>query len=355
MNSKKRRERKQMITLAVVAAGILLLVIVYFLVRNAISDGSEDTKPSLPDIGESGTFTITEENYAYVTAISYKYNGEDMKFHIEDSKWVLDEDTSFPLDQEKLVHMSQAISDFGGYGRYLYNEDNRSSYGIDDPTLDISVTYYRSSGDSTYTRHFLVGKKNAVSGYYYFYEEGDTYIYTVSDGLFKYFNYDKTGLFAATATPSPDAKDIVALSVQYDGGVYEFDAKKDGAVGDDAESPVVKIIGAVPKSPQLQYQALIAYGLDAKDLAEYGLDEPALRVEFTYNEYTSISTSNGGSSAQMAREKTFVMLFGDLVTVGEGDDAIEYVYVSAEGSGTVYRVLAERFNTIYSVVSEDGE
>lgn len=356
MNSKKRRERKQMITLAVVAAVVLLLVIVYFIVRNATSDGGEETQPKLPEIGETGTFTIVDENYMNVTSLSYKYNDTELKFHIEDSKWVLDEDTSFPLDQEKLVHMSQAISDFGGYGRYVYDKDRASSYGTDDPMFDISVTYIENGGDSTHTRRFLIGKQNAVSGYYYFYEDGDKSIYTINDAIFQYFRYTKESLFAATAAPSPDAGDVIALTVEYDGGVYAYDAETDGVTdNEDSDSPVIKIMAAMPKSPQLQYGALEAYGADDEKYAEYGLADPAMRVVLKYKEYTSVSTSDGGSSAQMSKEQEFVMLFGDRFTVGEGDDAVEYVYVSEEGSGIVYRVVAEKFDAIHSAASGNEE
>lgn len=354
MNSKKRRERKQMITLIVSAGVILLLMAVYFIIRNATSEG-EDTDRVSPDIGESGTFSIVEENYKNVTAISYKYGDVELSLHIEDSKWVLDDDTPFPVDQDKLIDMSQAISDYGGFGRIIYNEANAEAYGTNDPTLDITVTYYKDDGSSTYARRFIVGKKNTTTGYYYFYEPGNTYIYTVNDSLLPYYKYDKADLFAGTVTPTPNLSDIKLLTVEYDKGVYKFDAETDGEPADNDEDPVKRIMNSVPKEANMQYENLEAYGVGKDEMSKYGLDAPSLRVSLTYVEYSSITTSDGNSTAQISRDRDFTILFGDRVTEGEGESAREYVYVCVEGSDVVYKVDAERYEGIYSVVTGSEE
>ena len=241
-----------MLTLIIAAAIILALILTYFAVK-ALTDETEDTDPTLSDIGEVGSFTIINEDYTLLTALSYKYDGETVSLHVEDGKWVFDDDKAFPVNQETVVYMMQAISDYGGFTRYVYDESRESSYGINDPMFDITVTYFdKRESESTHTRRFLVGDKNALTGYYYFYEQGSTYIYMVNDMLFPYFAYKRADLFLGTVVPQPKVKDIVALKVEYDGGVYEYTSED---AGEETEPTVKAIMNAIPNTSHLDSDA----------------------------------------------------------------------------------------------------
>ena len=352
MNSRKRKEIRQMITLAVTAAVIVALIIVYFVVSNAVSGDGEDTTPSQPDIGTSGTFTIIDEDYTEITALSYTYEGSRVSMHIdENGKWVLDDDEKFPVNQEIVVNMSQAISDYGGYRQIIYDPANVSAYGTDDPLYEISATYYNGDDTTeTHTRRFLIGNQNTLTGYYYFYEDGDSCIYAVEDKIFPYFSYSKTSLFSSAAVPTPDPEDIISMTVEFDGGEYRYSA--DDETTDIAPAKVV--MENLPKQAQLRYADAADYGVSDADMAKYGLSEPSMRITLDYKEYTTVSASEGNTSAQMTKEKEFVMLFGDRFTEGEGDDAEEFVYMTDEGSGTVYKVYANRFDKLLAAVSDNG-
>ncbi len=355
MNSKKRRERKQLITICIFAGVLVLLVIAYFAVRGFVSDGEEAGNNNPSDVGQPGTFDIIDENYQKVTALEYGYNGETLKLHIENQKWVLDDDPEYPIDQAKIVEMSQAVSDYGGFAKIVYDKSRVSAYGIDDPALDVTVTYLNDD-NTTRSRRFIIGAKNNATGYYYFYEQGDSYIYAVNDSMLKYFEFSKISLFADSQTPTPNASDIISLTVEYDGGTYEYDAERDGVIGsEDTDHPVKKIMESMPKEANLQYPDLAAYGVDEDELSKYGLDEPSLKIKLTYNERTSVSASDGNATAQLKREREFTYLFGDHFTEGEGDDAVEYVYVCEEGSKVVFKASVDRFDGIYSAASGSGE
>lgn len=350
MNSKKRRERQQMITVGVIFAVLLLLLAAYFIIRNAVTGSGEDTGAAGNggDIGQTGTFQIIDENYFEATAIEYKYEGEDIKLNLVNKEWVLEDDPKFPIEQSTVIEMAQAVSDYGGFAEIVYDKSRDSAYGIDDPMLDVSVTY---SGERT--RRFLMGAQNSATGYYYFYEVGSSVIYAVNDSIMTYFRFLKTDLFDDTVTPTPESKDILALTVEYDGGKYEFDAEKDGSVdGTNEEHPVNRIMSSMPKQANLQYTDLAAYGVGEDELSKYGLDAPSLRVVLKYKEYSTITAGEeGSSSAQISKDIEFVFLFGSRVTEGEGEDERELVYVTEEGSGTVYKVSVEKFEGIYSAAA----
>ncbi len=356
MNSKKRRERKQLITLGIVAAVILLLVVVYFVIIDVTSGDGDETEPPLSDLGDIGAFQIIDEDFTKITSIKYTHNGETVSLAIKDGSWTVDGDPDFPLDSEKVIEMSEALSDYGGRGRYIYDESRASSYGTDDPLYDITTVYCDdNTGVTTHTRHFLIGNKNSATGNYYFYEPGSEYIYSVTDAIFQYIDYTLGDLLAPVEVPTPELEDVLSLKVtRGSDALFSYDASADTDVDLDADdSPVKRIMNAIPKKAYLSYEELIAYGVDAdgeKRPEDYGLGEDAVRVELKYTEYTSVSSSDGGSSGQISREREFVILFGDTFTEGEGDDAVSYVYVTVEGSGVVYRATADDINEINDAV-----
>ncbi len=353
MNSKKRRERKQIITLAIVAAVILALVVVYFIIADMTSGGGEDTEPTLSDIGDIGSFTIVEEDYTKITGLEYTRGEETVKLKVSEGIWTVADDPEYPLDQATVILMAEAISDFGGNSRHVYDEAKASSYGTDSPTLSVSATYYTSDGKDTYTRSFIVGDKNRISGNYYFYEPGEKYIYTVTGEILDYFNYTVKTLLTPTEMPDPDGDDILALSVTTPDGSYNYDAKTDTDVDvDDADSPVAQVMDALPKSALFDYDHLAAYGITGEGLAEYGLAAPSAKVELKYNEYTSVPSADGGSTGQIARELELIVSFGSKFTEGEGEDAVEYVYVTVGDSGMIFKTIAETLDDILAVVGK---
>lgn len=339
--------------LAILVLVIVLLIAAYFAISSVMNgQTAETTDPALlPDVGMTGTFTVVDEDYTMMTALSYKYNSEEISLHVDESgKWVLDGDDKFPVNQETVGQMAQAISDYGGFARYNYDPARISAYGIEDPKFDIKATYY--DGDekgTTHSRHLTVGAQNSVSGYYYFYEEGDSYIYMVSDALFQYFSFDKAQLFSIVETPSPLLTDVISMSVEYDGGTFEYTAENGGD-----ETAANYVIENMPKQTQLYMSDVAEYGMSEADGSKYGLDDPSMKITITYKEYRSVSTAEGGTSAQISRERTFVMIFGDRTTENVDGKETEYVYMTDEGSGTVYKVRAYRFDGLLNAVSGNG-
>ena len=355
-NAKRRRERKQIITLAVAFFAVIALVAVFFIVKNAVDGDGEGTDTNMFDVydqlGAPGTYTLIDEDFKLMTSLEYKYNGEDIKLHIEDGRWRLDGDDKFPVDQEKLVMMSQAISDYGGFRQVTYNEKNREQYGIDEPLYEITATYFDSeSAETKHTVHAIVGKQNSITGYYYFYlpEKYGGYIYMVNDALFEYFSYGAADLFDNADTPAPVRDDVIALDIVTGAGEYHYDSETDKTddVDADAYDPVGAALEALPRASTLEYGNVAAYGVDESAISEYGLDEPAATVHMKYYEYTTVQTADGGSSARMPKETEYTVSFGERFT----EDGVDYVYVYAKGSGIVYKVLAIYLDGIVDVLN----
>ncbi|MCD7776688.1 MAG: DUF4340 domain-containing protein [Firmicutes bacterium] len=370
MNSKKRKEMQQIRTIIISAVVVLLLIVVYFVVAG-LSSEDDGTDTTDTEDGEDGTFTIIDEDYTEMTSLEYTYLGETVSMHIssDGATWVLDDDEAFPLDQEIVYYMAAAISDYGGYRRLEYVEDNYSVYGFDDPTYEITATYTDDDGCVS-TNHCYVGAANSLTGYYYFWIEGDTYVYMVGDALFDYYSYTLISLFEAEDVPTPDVDDIVSLTIEYDGTAYEVDLEEEEeetteetessdetSSDEDAEEeelPVNTIMSGLQYDVLLNYSNNIAYGVDEEGISEYGLDDPTATLTLVYKEYVDVDTDDGVSSAQIEQELTFILYFGDTFAVTEestddtssDEDTTEYIYIAVDGDDCVYRMLYEDFVTM---------
>ncbi|MCD8311460.1 MAG: DUF4340 domain-containing protein [Firmicutes bacterium] len=400
MNSKKRKEMRQIRTIIISAVVLLLLIVVYFVITNVSTDDDDDDTTETAE-GEEGTFTIIDEDYTDMTALSYTYSGETVSMHVSDdgTEWLLDDDESYPLNQETVYYMAAAISDYGGYRRLDYVEDNFSVYGFDDPTYEITATYTDDDGDE-YTNHCYVGAENSLTGYYYFWVEDDTYVYMVGDALFEYYSYTLATLFVGEDVPTPDVDDIISLEIEYDGTTYEVDLAVEeettaedtssddtssddtssddtSSDEDDGDAPVNVIMSGLQYDIHLTYTYNVAYGVDEDGMVEYGLDDPTATLTLHYYDYVDVDTDDGVSSASIQQEITFVLYFGDTFTVTEEtssdedttsedtsseedatsseDTTTEYIYIAADGSECVYRMLYEDFVTMLAAAGVSFE
>ncbi len=348
MNSRKRKERKQMLTVAIFAAVLLLLIVVYFIITNTINgaDGGEttDTDP-LMDIG---TFTVIDENYAELTAISYTYAGETLTFNLSGTSWVLEDDPDFPADQVKLAYMAQAVSDYGGFRRIEYTDASIENYGFDEPKFDISATYTDEKGES-HTNRIRIGDQNSLTGYYYFYLDGSDYVYMVNSSLFEYFSYSKLALFTSYETPDPDVEDMLALSISspnLDADKIDIEIPEAAAEEDEngkiEYSPAENIMSALYHDLHLDANHCVAYGVTDEEASKYGLDLPVLTVELDYLRYQVVSTEEGTSDAEISFEDSFTVYFGDKFTETATDEdgketTLEKIYfTSAYNTEIVY-------------------
>ena len=339
MNSYKRRERKQIITIIVTFAVVLALIVVYNVVRNINSDNSDDMPD---DKGVEGTFQIIDEDYKNVSALSYVHDWEELKFKVVDGKWTLEDDPDFPLDQTTVSYMAAAISDYGGFRRIDYDPEKYSDYGFDEPTYKISVTYYDKAKDSFRTRSYVIGLKNPVTGYYYFYEDGDKYLYSINDTLFQYFDYTKEELFISDKITGPNLKDIVDITAEYNGQTYvieprdetdEVDTTDDSDTSKDEKDPVESLMDILTRDIKLSYKTCVDYKKSEDDNAKYGFDDPTLKLTIHYKEYEKVDAESGVSEATIVKDKSCTLIFGSVVTATEESNT-ESEDSSSENDGT---------------------
>ena len=117
--------------------GILLVVcIAAFAVSHY-----EEKKEQIKNSGE----TILEIPTGSVTALSWTNESGTFSFTKEEA-WVYDEDTAFPVDEEKIKDLLEQFESFAA--AFTIDEvEDYAQYGLDEPVCTISIT----AGETSYS------------------------------------------------------------------------------------------------------------------------------------------------------------------------------------------------------------
>ena len=277
-----------------------------------------------------------------VTGISIHDGDTQLDFEKTDGTWYTTEDIDFPVDQDKMSALVSEYSDVES-SRSLVNGDDLSAYGLDAPSLIISVT----DGNGVVTQ-LLVGDK-VGDEYYLKTADGDT-IYTVADtvvstvsGLTLYDYVKINQLPTVTAdqienitvdagdkTYVMDAEDSVTSDSTSSGDeINASDTSSTAGTDETAESENTKSEKSNSEIWSSLTQALAGMSIDScvdynaseEALKTYGLKSPSKRIEYTYE-------NDEG-------QNTVTLYIGEMTADGTG------YYVLQSGSSAVNIILAQ--------------
>ena len=139
------KNRKKALIIAIIClavAAVLYLLVVKLSQRSEDADSSDDS------------LVISSVDSGQITAISYEKDGKSLSFRKEDGTWYNAEDKSFPVDQDSLTTMTNALGAVSAT-RKLDSPEDLSEYGLDSPVL--TVRYTASDGKEA---EFTVGDTN---------------------------------------------------------------------------------------------------------------------------------------------------------------------------------------------------
>ena len=159
------KNRKKALIIAIIclaAAAVLYLLVVKLSQRSEDADSSDDS------------LVISSVDSGQITAISYEKDGKSLSFRKEDGTWYNAEDKSFPVDQDSLTTMTNALGAVSAT-RKLDSPEDLSEYGLDSPVL--TVRYMASDGKEA---EFTVGDTNDAAGGSYLKISGDDAVYLVA-------------------------------------------------------------------------------------------------------------------------------------------------------------------------------
>ena len=285
------KNRKKALIIAIIclaAAAVLYLLVVKMNQKEANSE-SDDSDDSL---------VISSVDSGQITAISYEKDGKSLSFRKEDGTWYNAEDKSFPVDQDSLTTMTNALGAVSAT-RKLDSPEDLSEYGLDSPVL--TVRYMASDGKEA---EFTVGDTNDAAGGSYLKISGDDAVYLVASDFADTFNSDIYQLADMESFPTITSDSITDINVKSGSHTLEIKNDSDGGRivlenGEEKEncasSSVTQFINTVTG---ITFKSHVEY--NCQDLSKYGLDKPTADISVDYTTAETVTETSAESVQETA-------------------------------------------------------
>lgn len=279
------KNRKKALIIAIIclaAAAVLYLLVVKLSQRSEDADSSDDS------------LVISSVDSGQITAISYEKDGKSLSFRKEDGTWYNAEDKSFPVDQDSLTTMTNALGAVSAT-RKLDSPEDLSEYGLDSPVLTVR---YTASDDKE--AEFTVGDTNDAAGGSYLKISGDDAVYLVASDFADTFNSDIYQLADMESFPTITSDSITDINVKSGSHTLEIKNDSDGGRivlenGEEKEncasSSVTQFINTVTG---ITFKSHVEY--NCKDLSKYGLDKPTADISVDYTTTETVDSGDSDSS-----------------------------------------------------------
>lgn len=251
-------------------AGIIilaLLLVFYLVLHNSSKEDSQDTEKT----SETAFETTVED----ISEAVFKSGENEFKFTKSDDIWKYNGEENFPLDQsafEEIISKFEKIA----ADRVLEKPDNISEYGLDDPTVTVSL---KDKDGKEQTLQF--GDTNSVtSSSYMTLNKDNEKVYMVSSTIVTSLQFDINDL--AEKETFPSITDITGVIMERNGQTFSVfkDSSSstgwtvtgwDGTKKDAGSSQVSEFTNPITS---LSWSSFISQ--NTEDLSQYGLDNPTI-------------------------------------------------------------------------------
>ena len=260
--------------------GKKLLILAAVLI--VVAGGAFAALEFIPD--EEAEVTESEVIYsldaATLTNLSWTCDGETVSFDYNGEDWTYADDADFPLDPTRLNTMLSTLEEVTA-AKTIEAADDLAQYGLEEPECTITVTADTETVIS-------VGSETSLDGLRYV-SIGDGSVYLVDSGIYSSFCYGLYDLVAKEAIP--DMSDLVSFTAERASGTLAIDYLEDSGLAysdrytyfadDGGEYTALDSTLAgdfVSQITGLTWGECVDYKAGLKDLADYGLDAPAVTV-----------------------------------------------------------------------------
>lgn len=320
-----RKSKKLLILILVLAVLVTAYeIIIYSAARNAEIAAKESEAQSIEN-------TINVITLGDAAKITYNNGSIDMSFSNDGEKWNYDYDSEFPVNQTRLDNFENGIIGLTAT-RKISEMDTMEAYGLDTPLYSLEIT--DTTGN---VQTLMIG--NQTGGEYYAMVLGRNEVYTISNFIVSFLEYDLMDFVAEITVPSISTDNVSYIKV-YNGSTLEL-KKNDNtwSYNVDGEAGTVTNTAAITDVVETVKGFTGGdcqdYNCEDDEKAQYGLDIPYYEVTINYTD------ENG---------KTCVFK----LYVGNSLESGDYYYYSNSESGMVGLVaasyvtaLADSFNLSY--------
>lgn len=328
----------------------VVCVVTVFVVKH------EEQQENIRNSGE----VVLEVDVDAVDSVSWENETDSLSFHKEDG-WTYDDDSAFPVDEEKITEL---IGQFEEFSAAFIIEDvtDYSQYGLDDPVCTIQMT----AGDQTYD--ISLGDYSAMDSQRYV-SLGDGNVYLATNDPLEYFDATLSDVILNDETPAltnvesidfqgSDSYHVVYQEYTEDSpytycedDVYFKESGEDLLPLDS--SLVTSYLNTVSNLDLSDY---VTYNATEEDLATYGLDNPELTVTVQYtpeeedgeeasSQTFTISVSRDPEEREKAESST------DETDSEEEEEITAYARVG--DSKIIYRLTSSSYESLMAAGYDD--
>ncbi len=330
MKKKQKQLAALLIVLVVLGAGLAGL----FAWRSASEKAAADAE-------EAGKVKINPVSDVTEITFSSAASGGPLSFVYEDGAWHYADDPEFPLNDTRIVILSNIMKVLSAKGVYE-EHDALSAYGLDPAQSWVEVS--NAAGD-TATVYVGTTTSSEAGSYYYCCVDGDPNVYTIATTLAGAVNYSLTDLMELETLPkfsaanvagitlsSPTAQaDLRVTGLENDTGGTDYTWSVQTGAGswkdvtkDDTMKTLIADLGL------LSIETCFDYNVSEDGMAAYGLAEPTAALTFQYTDEDN-------------QTQTLTLLIGDTDPTGE------YRYTRIQGSAMVNGVAASYLKPFVSL------
>ena len=284
--------------------------------------------------------TILEVEEEEVTALSWKYGQDTMGFHREEG-WLYDEDSAFPVDEEKIRELLEQFREFGA-SFVIENVEDYGQYGLDDPACTIYITAAEEEYKIQLGDYSTMDEKRYVS-------IGDGNVYLVKNDPMGPFDLELSDLIQWDEIPEFGQVTKIQFAGEEDYSVlYEANSSRSWREedvyfvqenGTDLALDTDRVHDYVQSIRFLDLAEYAAYDVSDEELSGYGLDEPELSVTLNYTSGESKEKTEDTFTLSVSRDPGEKEALGGRPEEETEDEEIT-AYARIGDSQVIYKITA---------------
>lgn len=268
-------------TVKMISSVVVLAVLcgAYFGVKTYVAK-QEEQENSEDEDQATNVLTVSTPD---IKSLKFIIDKKEVTFEKDGDSWVKQDETAFPVSQDKVDEAAEAISSVDA-DRVLENVEDLYEYGLDNPSNTITIT--TGEGEKTSIR---VGMENESTSQYYINKDDDREtVYVVSASTVEPFMNGLYDYAQMETFPQIDASNIYKVEMKDEDSAYNLEKEEDTGlwyVSDGKEqekADSAKMSTLTSSLGGLEYAAFVNY--NSTDKEEYGLDQPYGEIKVYYNE-----------------------------------------------------------------------
>lgn len=296
-----------------------------------------------------------------VDSLSWENESGSFSFH-KDETWVYDEDSAFPVDEEKINEPLEQFQEFGA-SFVIENAEDLSQYGLTDPVCTIQI----GTADQDYT--ITLGDYSTMDSERYV-SIGDENVYLVQNDPLDYFDAQLSDVIKNDEVPSFDEVSEIRVSGDTD---YQINYEEESADTyreedvyftqiNDANTPLdtSAIDGYLQTLEGLDLSEYMTYNATQEDLETYGLADPEMTVQIDYTtvdeEEKEVSGTFVLSVSRDPDEQTTAQTEEEATEETDETDAEEEeitAYARVGESPIIYKITTDDYKALMASSQDD--